>query len=350
MPRQGARRKAANKRKQPTQCTDDHPNEVPTGGKRKRLGQETTLDEGLAAAAKRRATAGKQDAHATAARVEADFEAALEEPGDTAEKLFELANKACVGLTVGGHKIVVQQDNTATEHSGGVVWETSYFLARYLEQHVLQDLALQERQQLRVVEIGAGCGLLGLALARLGCQVVLTEQPSALANLKANAMAQMSSPKYEKSGGGQVTVKRLSWGDAKDIAKVCRKGPFDLIVATDVVFTEGLVDPLLQSIQALFGPPFAKSQPGYKGPACWVCVQQRDPDAHQALIQQAPKLFRVRELSFAGLPGFEAAEELECFLFRYRPRKQSPAQGVAEGEEEPAAAADELCTQRRKKH
>jgi len=254
----------------------------------------------------------------------ADFEAALAGPGDTSEKLFALANRPAVRFSVGGGCVQVVQDRTATEHSGGVVWETAFFLARYMEQHVLPRGSARRSgaRQPRVIELGAGCGLLGLALSRLGCSVVQTDQPSALANLRANAEAHVAASAGSVESG-PVDVLRLEWGNTADIAAALEQGPFDFVVASDVVFASRFVEPLLGTIAALLA-----ASRGNGDAVCWLCLQQRDPDAHAALLSQAPALFHVRELSFVGLPGFEAAAELECVLLRLRLRPTPRATGA----------------------
>lgn len=55
----------------------------------------------------------------------------------SAESLFEMANSSCVSYRICGHPnrtIVVRQDTGCQEHTGGIVWETAYLLASYLEQ------------------------------------------------------------------------------------------------------------------------------------------------------------------------------------------------------------------------
>merc|ERR1712167_347034 len=83
--------------------------------------------------------------------------------------------------------------------------------------------------------------------SRLGLDVVVTEQPAALANLRANVEAHRAS----NAGCGPVQAAQLVWGDEADIAAAARHGPFDLIVASDVVFATRLVDPLLHTIASL---------------------------------------------------------------------------------------------------
>jgi len=265
----------------------------------------------------------------------ADFESALGGSGGTAEKLFELANKPAVRLSVGEGFVQVAQDRKATEHSGGVVWETAFFLARYLEKHVLPGRGGDDTRRLRVLELGAGCGLMGLALARLGCRVFLTEQPTAMDNLRSNVAAHLAS-----SSADRAKALQLVWGDATDIAAVRAKGPFDLIVASDVVFAARFVKPLLETIAALLAAP-GRDNSESAVPECWLCLQQRDPDAHAQLLALAPEFFRTSELHFDDLPGFEAAAELECVLLRFRLRKRLRTSAMQQEAVEPNTADEE---------
>ncbi|CAE7667791.1 pli1 [Symbiodinium pilosum] len=105
------------------------------------------------------------------------------------EKLFELASRPAIRVAVAGSYLEVVQDRLTQEHSGGVVWETAFFLLRYLQQAILPGMRQDKGCRLRVVELGAGCGLLGLGLSRLGCEVLLTEQAVAMGNLVRNVEA-----------------------------------------------------------------------------------------------------------------------------------------------------------------
>lgn len=315
MPRQGARRRAVARARAAAGEEGD-------AARGKRKGAVVRCEAELTAAAKRASNAACED-----------MEEALALPGETSEKLFELANRPAVKLAVGGGSICVAQDHTTTAHSGGVVWETALFLTRYLEKQVLPSMHAE--LPLSVVELGSGCGLLGLSLSLLGCDVLLTDQPEALPNLRANAKAARAAAKVDQGGAPprRVRVQALSWGDAGHIAAACDKGPFNMVVASDVVFAVEYVEPLLDTIAALLGnPPGGASAPSEReSPAahtkrsacCWLCLQQRDPAAHSALLSRAPEHFLVKQFSFDGIPGLEAAAELDCVLVRLRLRDAS---------------------------
>eukprot|EP00667_Euglena_gracilis_P018646 EG_transcript_19827 len=202
-------------------------------------------------------------------------------------------------------RITVTQDPHIQNSSGGIVWETAYLMAMYFEQCVLP--ASGAAPPPAVLEVGAGCGLLGLVLARLGCRVVLTEQPATLPTLRRNVAANLAAT------AGRATALPLFWGDARDIEAVAAHGPFDLVVGTDVFFSPPLVEPLLATIHQLTGP----------SSTVYLCMQERCPDTHRQFLARAPAYFAVEDATAAvrGLPSARFAAELECCLFRLSGRR-----------------------------
>ena len=118
--------------------------------------------------------------------------------------------------------------------TGGIVWETAYLLATYLEHHQGDDWRRSTASP-TVLELGAGCGMLGLVLARGGCDVTLTEVPVAMGNLSANTKACMGGK--EGPCPGQVAAQQLRWDVPEDLEAFGGKA-FDLILATDCVFSK----------------------------------------------------------------------------------------------------------------
>jgi hypothetical protein len=219
--------------------------------------QDVVLGWGAAVRAREGVTLANEDEH---------------DEDDLQTRLFELANAPAVTYRCrGGLPLTIRQDREAKVHTGGIVWETAFLLGLFLEHQpalILADRAPKTPHY--VLEVGAGCGLLGMVLAAAGCDVVLTEHPIALANLRHNVT----------SCGGAIVANRarvaeLNWCEANDVravrgAQTARGLPptFDTIVGTDVVFSEQLVVPLLRSVHAL----------ATDTTTVWLCLQVRAED------------------------------------------------------------------------
>jgi len=80
----------------------------------------------------------------------------------------------------------------------------------------------------RVLELGCGCGLVSVLLARWGAEVVATDaNRAALALAEANAARHLKEPE-------RVQLHELNWDDTAACAKfVEEKGPFDVIIICD---------------------------------------------------------------------------------------------------------------------
>ena len=109
------------------------------------------------------------------------------------------------------------------------MWESAHVLVRYfLEGAHPRPLGLAAT----ICELGAGCGLLGLALARYmsprPTRVVLTEAAPALEHLRSNVMHN-----GEQNWPADVTkpdVMLLDWLDEASVAPL--RPPFDCIIGT----------------------------------------------------------------------------------------------------------------------
>ena len=106
----------------------------------------------------------------------------------------------------------------------------------------------------RVIELGCGLGAPGLAAARAGGDVVVTDsEDDALALAAANAAA----------NGVVVAVRRLRWG-ADEVPGAWR-GRFDVVLGADVTYDPRERAPLLATIEALLAP----------GGAAWLADPER---------------------------------------------------------------------------
>jgi predicted nicotinamide N-methyase len=101
----------------------------------------------------------------------------------------------------------------------------------------------------RVLEIGCGLGLPSLIAARLGADVVATDwSADAIALLERNA----------SRNGLRVTAVPADWRDTDAIVSL---GPFDLVVAADVLYEERNAVPIL-TLLATLGAPATIADPG----------------------------------------------------------------------------------------
>ena len=240
------------------------------------------------------------DAVAGAGSGDANGEPAAE-PAAVAEGFFNLANADVVRYAVGRDELVVEQDQSLHDSCGGIVWESAFCLAQLLQ----RDGGKRVRGK-RVVELGAGAGLLGMSAAKLGAEdVVLTDHPSALPLLRRNV--ERNFPDETAA----VSCIPLDWlDDAHLNAVVTAKGPFDVALAADVVFAKHLVKPLLRCV--------AVAMSGARDPrraTAYVCLQERCADA----FDEFKRMGRTVCASFKELEKDDVAfVDDACFVFELR--------------------------------
>eukprot|EP00411_Alexandrium_monilatum_P099680 CAMPEP_0175798836 /NCGR_PEP_ID=MMETSP0097-20121207/86182_1 /TAXON_ID=311494 /ORGANISM="Alexandrium monilatum, Strain CCMP3105" /LENGTH=258 /DNA_ID=CAMNT_0017110057 /DNA_START=89 /DNA_END=863 /DNA_ORIENTATION=+ len=135
----------------------------------------------------------------------------------------------------GGCRLRVAECRSAFDNSntGAVLWGSSVRLARYIS-----GLGRSQFAGRRVVELGCGTGLAGLAAAVQGAHVILTDLQEVLcqtteANLEANTPALQAS-------GGIAKLQPLAWGDTVDHLEP--GPPFDYVLAADIIYKPDLFE------------------------------------------------------------------------------------------------------------
>ncbi|KAI7730722.1 hypothetical protein M8C21_021783, partial [Ambrosia artemisiifolia] len=107
--------------------------------------------------------------------------------------------------------------------------------------------SVNRRQRLRILELGSGTGVVGIAAsAILGADVTVTDLPHVLPNIEFNADVNKN---LVCTRGGGVHVAALSWGKVEEMEGVGRE--YDLVIGSDVVYHDHLYEPLIQTLKYL---------------------------------------------------------------------------------------------------
>lgn len=201
---------------------------------------------------------------------------------------------SAISLDLLGHRLHISQDPNS-KHLGTTVWDASMVFVKFLEKNSRKGRFCPSKLKgKKVIELGAGCGLAGLGMALLGCDVVATDQVEVLPLLMRNVERNKSwiSQSNPDSGTfGSVTVAELDWGNKEHIKAV--DPPFDYIIGTDVVYSEHLLQPLMETIIALSGPK-TKIMLGY---------EIRSTTVHDQMMEMWKSNFNVKTVSKSKMDG-----------------------------------------------
>ena len=156
--------------------------------------------------------------------------------------------------------------STDFDLTGQIVWPCGEALCHFMAHH--SELLQSDHQGVRVVELGAGCGLSGLFVARqcpANSLVVLTDGIDLVCRLLEDNVLR-SNECDERQAGVRVVAHKLDWGSLEDTTRVLREldhnGPlqqhhkrhYDLVIAADVVQWPEYLPGLLQTARRLLKP------------------------------------------------------------------------------------------------
>ncbi|KAI6103484.1 hypothetical protein F5141DRAFT_1007801 [Pisolithus sp. B1] len=201
------------------------------------------------------------------------------------------------------------QSSNGTSH-GTALWLGAQLLSAYLAAE-FKDVHSRSTTRPRAVELGSGIGLTALALASLGYDVLATDTAYVcnsvlLRNIKTNL------PSLPPTCAGTVQVRELdwlvssdmwNWSDPSSVTSPTQSNeapkmsgiedtlrpPFDLIVSSDTLYDESLLDPFFTTLQALCtqGRDSTSSTPA-KYPLILIALERRDPALISAALARAP--------------------------------------------------------------
>lgn len=139
-------------------------------------------------------------------------------------------------------EVLIEEDRSLLAQAGGTgyrTWEAALVLSEYL---IASSCGATAAGTSRVLELGAGTGLVGLVLSKLGYDVTLTDgDPIVVERLK----------KTVRLNGLTARVEQLVWSSPND---VCRANEYDVLVAADVLYDPTSVPSFVRTIKSSLRP------------------------------------------------------------------------------------------------
>ncbi|GAA6029333.1 hypothetical protein JCM8097_003624 [Rhodosporidiobolus ruineniae] len=188
-----------------------------------------------------------------------------------------------------GVQVDITQDCASPDSTGRTIWLGAQILSVYLHDALGRPSSSNGRRR-RAIELGSGTGLLSLALASQGYDILATDVDMIVdgvlqQNVEANGEV------IKRAGGGKVEAKVLDWfqppgkwswrrpGDTQEAGDPPLEPPFDLIVTADTVYEPSLSQPLLQTLHGLAS--LSPSAPIY------LALESRDPSLVASFLSSA---------------------------------------------------------------
>ncbi|KAI8811896.1 putative methyltransferase-domain-containing protein [Cladochytrium replicatum] len=203
--------------------------------------------------------------------------------------------------------------NSVSRECGTTLWSSGRALSRYL--------AANKRKELRganiAVDLGSGCGIVGLACARAGVsRVFLTDTEDIVSKqlMQSNASLNrftVATPYPDTCDLADVNVLPLNWGHHDHITHIINlmQAKPELILGADVVYSMDAVEPLVGTLSALSG---GRTQ-------CYIAHEKRDPLVAGHFL----KVLKERQFSVKKLSHDEDPEFVDIYLVKCRIKNDS---------------------------
>eukprot|EP01043_Picozoa_sp_COSAG02_P072065 COSAG02_NODE_13428_length_1396_cov_1.767155_1_plen_240_part_00 len=194
--------------------------------------------------------------------------------------------------------------------TGPQVWDAGIVLLRFL---ATAPIAAVLATHARVVELGSGTGVVGIAAAALGGDVVMTDLPELLPLLQCNIAL---NAEVVASAQGSLSTTDLRWGESAVPQELADP---DLVLMSDCVFENASATLLVETLKQLCTQP---------GTTVLVANEQREHpknrEAEAAFSSAAAAHFTIERVSRAEQDQEYVCDEI--VVLRLRRKSISKAQ------------------------
>lgn len=213
------------------------------------------------------------------------------------------------GVPFAGTTLIIKeaQNSSHIGEDGGTglnVWDGAMLLTRYIEK--VPNIVKNKK----VIELGSGCGVVGIAAAICGCkQVVMTDLSYALPLMRTNVDRNKSAWKDNVI----VSCKECDWFNPPNVdellldqnCEIIKSNYPDVILVADCVWISSLIAPLLHTLK----------QYTSESTEVFITYQQRGREAHEMFMEGVHEHFDVVDvdtLEEAGLVKPDVFHLLRC--------------------------------------
>ena len=155
-------------------------------------------------------------------------------------------------LTIDGEPATIRlhEPTLTSDNLGHKTWSSSYMLATELG-NLAHHLPISGDNPCKVLELGSGTGLFGLAFAAhfRHSQILLTDLPDILPNLARNVNANTELVTVRDSS---ITAAALDWNDTPELSEllVPSFAGYDVVLATDPIYSPSHPELLTRAVAA----------------------------------------------------------------------------------------------------